>query len=273
MIKIQNPNFSIRQICDSGQCFRMTPLDKAHYRLIAGGRYVELIQESDGVMLLTDENEMDFWKYYFDLDTDYSWFAASIPETDIYLRKAADFGKGIRILRQDLWEMIITFILSQRNNIRRIRQCVESLCLVCGEKKQTAGKTYHAFPSARAILEAGEEGLAACRLGYRTKYILKTARMAEDGLVDLGAIKGMAYPEAKTELLKLCGVGEKVADCICLFGLHCMDAFPVDTHIRQVLDCHYPEGFPFSDYSGYRGIMQQYIFYYDLMKDKIDQEN
>ena len=72
MIKIQNPNFSIRQICDSGQCFRMTPLDKAHYRLIAGGRYVELIQEADGVMLLTDENEMDFWKYYFDLDTDYS---------------------------------------------------------------------------------------------------------------------------------------------------------------------------------------------------------
>ena len=103
-----------------------------------------------------------------------------------------------------------------------------------------------------------------CNLGYRSKYVVRSARQAASGEVDLEAIKEMSYPRVREELQKLFGVGGKVADCICLFALHHLDAFPVDTHIRQVFDAQYPAGFPFERYRGFAGVLQQYIFYYDL---------
>ena len=116
-----------------------------------------------------------------------------------------------------------------------------------------------------ALARVSEEELRACNLGYRSRYIVGTSNSILKKEVDLDALRDMDYTHAKSELLKLCGVGEKVADCICLFGLHHMDAFPVDTHIRKAIETHYPSGFPFERYAGYAGVMQQYIFYYDLM--------
>ena len=162
--------------------------------------------------------------------------------------------------------MIVSFIVSQQNNIKRIRKCISLLCRRYGEEKAAAsGKRYYDFPTAKALAGASFEELYACNLGYRSRYIHETAVSIAEGAVDLEAVRKMDYLAAKAELMKLCGVGIKVAECICLFALHKTEAFPVDTHISKVLTAQYPSGFPFDRYKGYAGTLQQYIFYYDLM--------
>lgn len=270
MITEKPEEFDIGQIAASGQCFRMDRLEEGRYAVKAGSRYLELEQDRDRLLLCCSREEFeDFWKQYFDLETDYGAVRRRVDGSDTYLTEAAEFGKGIRILRQDLWEMVITFLVTQQNNIRRIRRIIELLCEKYGEKKacpaDCIGQSYYTFPMAARLAEASEDGLRACNLGYRARYVKKTARQVADGQVDLSAIRGMEYLQAREELLKCCGVGEKVADCICLFGLHALQAFPVDTHIRQILERHYPEGFPFEKYEGCEGIIQQYLFYYDLL--------
>lgn len=213
------------------------------------------------------EAEEDFWRRYFDLETDYGKIKARIPEEDPYLTQAARMGWGIRILRQDLWETIVTFIISQQNNIPRIRRCVRSLCERYGrERVNFRGESYHAFPGPKELARAKLEELKACNLGYRARYILESARMAAEGRFSLEELRSMGHEEAKATLLKLCGVGVKVAECVCLFALHHIDAFPVDTHIAQALAAHYPEGFPFERYTYAGGVFQQYIFFYEVNK-------
>ena len=272
MITVELENFSLRQICQSGQCFRMRGTGKNSYELIAGDRYLKVIQEGSIVHFACSDAEfLCCWIPYFDLDEDYGRYIKEVNPRDAYLLAAAENGSGIRILRQDLWEMIITFLISQQNHIVRIRRCIEKICAFYGEKKITeSGAEYDAFPTVSALAAAPEEELRALGLGYRARYISETAKSIASGEISLEKIEGMRYyRSARQELMKLCGVGEKVADCICLFALHHMDAFPVDTHIRQVLEAHYKRGFPNRRYRGMRGIMQQYIFYYELTKGKI----
>lgn len=267
MIEKTKKDFNLRQICQSGQCFRMKEIQDGKFQVLAGNRYLEVEQKEDRIQFFCREEEFEnFWKRYFDLDQDYGEYKRKIDPDDGYLVKAAEFGQGIRILRQDLWEMIVSFLISQQNNITRIRRCIDNLCTTYGEKCTTdAGKSYYGFPSPESLACLEEDELKACNLGYRSKYVVRSARMIVEGTVDLQQISSMGYGEAKEELLKLFGVGEKVADCICLFALHHLEAFPVDTHIRKVLEEHYPQGFPKLRYQGFEGIMQQYIFYYDLL--------
>ena len=267
MIAITNKNFSIEQICESGQCFRMARCGETDkYSLIAFGKYLELRQEGDRIFFdCTQEDFDNIWKAYFDMDTDYAGIINSIDSVDRYLLSAADYGKGIRILRQDLWEMMISFIISQQNNIKRIRRCIRLLCERYGELRNTEeGTAYYAFPTPQALAEAAVEDLYDCNLGYRSRYVQHTANSVFHKEIDLEALYRMDYAAARNELLKLYGVGGKVADCICLFSLHKTEAFPVDTHIRKALAVQYPTGFPFEKYADYSGILQQYIFYYDL---------
>lgn len=266
MIRITNKNFSLEQICESGQCFRFQQVDGDTYGVTAFGRYLEARQEQDEVTFFCPPEEYEaIWSPYFDMETDYGKFMEAIDEEDGYLNKAARFGWGIRILEQDTWETVISFIISQQNNIKRIRKCIETLSLRYGEKKLLKdGRCYYAFPSPQSLAEAAEEELRDCGLGYRSRYIRETARSIVSGDVDLASLKSLCYEDAKAELLKLSGIGGKVADCICLFALHKVDAFPIDTHIKQVFEKHYPKGFPYEKYSGFAGIIQQYIFYYDL---------
>ena len=136
---------------------------------------------------------------------------------------------------------------------------------ICYNKSE---QVYNSIPTAERLATCTPEDLAPVRLGYRAKYICAAARQVASGEVDLEAIRHMDYARAKAELLRLTGVGIKVAECICLFALHHIDAFPVDTHIRQMLDAHYPKGFPLKRYKGFAGVMQQYAFYYELsLKD------
>jgi N-glycosylase/DNA lyase len=200
------------------------------------------------------------------LDTDYQIYVDAVNPRDRYLCDAVQAGGGIRILRQDLWEMIVSFLISQQNNIVRIRRCIENICERYGEEKTARNQvSYYAFPTPEQLAAATEAELRECNLGYRAKYVLWAARAVSEGSIDLSAIQSMEYKQAREELLRIYGVGEKVADCICLFALHHLDAFPVDTHIRQALDAHYKRGFPNRRYKGMRGVIQQYIFYYELL--------
>ena len=269
MIIDRPEEFDMEQIAASGQCFRMEQLEGRRYSVMSGSHYLELVQEDKRLLFCCRETEYrEYWNRYFDLDTDYGVIRKQIDPQDACLSKAAQFGKGIRILRQELWEMLITFLVTQQNNIRRIRKIIGLLCERYGEQRQCPPgclrEIFSAFPAPERLAEASEEALRACNLGYRAKYVKKTAEQVADGQIDLEAVGRMDYPDARAALLECCGVGEKVADCICLFGLHHLRAFPVDTHIRQILDREYPDGFPFERYRGYEGIMQQYLFYYDL---------
>jgi N-glycosylase/DNA lyase len=236
------------------------------YNLVAFGKYLELRQEGDDIFFDCTQEEFDgVWRKYFDIDTDYGEVIGSIDSNDSYLVSAADFGGGIRILRQDLWEMIISFIVSQQNNIKRIRRCIGFLCERYGEKKVSdAGVEYYDFPTAESLSKVSIGELYACNLGYRSRYIHETSNAVYRGDIDLEALYDMDYASARKQLIRLCGVGAKVADCICLFALHKTEAFPKDTHINKVLAAQYPDGFPFERYGDYSGILQQYIFYYDL---------
>ena len=266
MVKLEILNFNLAHICESGQCFRMTQPEENIYEVIAGDKYLKACQNGSECTFYCSEKEFnDFWRHYFDLDTDYQKFKDAVDEDDEYLNAAVKLGGGIRILNQDLWEMIVSFLISQQNNITRIRKCINNICMKYGEKLTADdGTVYYSFPKPEAFAFLSEDALMECNLGYRSKYVVRTAKMIVDKEISLEAIKEMSYKDAKDELLKLYGVGKKVADCICLFALHYLEAFPVDTHINQALDAHYMEGFPFELYEGFEGVMQQYIFFYEL---------
>ena len=279
MVTIDNSCFSIPQICQSGQCFRLDAVSEDTYELLAGGRYLKIRLRPAGPasergkpdvygeteLYCTQEEYEKFWKEYFDLTASYEDYIDRIDEADSYLKAAAEFGRGIRILRQDTWEMIVTFILSQQNNIPHIKGLIRALSERYGERRMTPdGGVYYTFPDAGALSRASEEELRELKLGYRSKYICGTARMISEKEIDLEVLKTADYADARAELMRFPGIGGKVADCICLFALHQMDAFPVDTHIKKALELHYPDGFPFEKYKDCAGVMQQYIFYYDL---------
>lgn len=261
-------NFSIKQIHLSGQCFRMKDIsDKEDIiEVIAFGKRVVVRQSGNNVSFLCNNDDFEnIWSSYFDLDTDYGSIISSIDPGDAYLVNAAAKGYGVRILRQDLWEMVISFIISQRNNIKRIRKSVELLCEKYGEKKIEAdGASFYDFPTPKALYEADIDDIRKLGVGYRDVYIKKAAEAVYLKEFDLESLYSLSYEEAKKKLLTLYGVGEKVADCIALFALHKTESFPRDTHINQVLDREYKNQFDFERYKDTAGIMQQYMFYNEL---------
>ncbi len=270
MTEVKIHDLNLQQISDSGQCFRMSPADGGKYSIIASDMQVSAAQTDDGIILDCDADEYEsFWRGYFDIDTDYSAIRSMADTQDDFLYKAVQKGYGIRILKQDLWEMIVTFLISQQNNIPRIKKCIENICTKYGKKcTDSDGKTYHAFPTSKALSELEDDDLMECNLGYRSKYVVRAAKAVEEGTLDLDLIRKSASGNAREELLKVYGIGNKVADCICLFALHDLNAFPVDTHIKTVLEREYGEAEIrarfFERYEGYLGVMQQYIFYAEL---------
>lgn len=282
MYRIQIKDMDFEQIARSGQCFRMEQSEEAHgvWRIAAAGEYVEAVKENDGFLFSCGEKEFkETWAGYFDLQTDYGGFKKRVDSEDSYLKEAMEWGWGVRILHQDLWEMLVTFLISQNNNITRITGSVKELCKRFGEKRKGLGltmssdggwaeteRTYDAFPEPESLFTAGLKGLSGLGLGYRDKYILSIAKACSgpEGKEWLLRLKEADYKGAHSLLMEQYGIGRKVADCICLFGLHHVGAFPVDTHVRQILEVHYPQGFPLERYQGYAGILQQYMFYYKV---------
>ena len=265
-------DFDIQQISNSGQCFRLEKAEENRFQLVAKDKYLEIEQKAEEVQFFCSEEEFEeIWKVYFDLETNYGRIKESIEEEDEYLKKAILCGGGIRILRQDLWEMIVSFLISQQNNIPRIKKIIRTLCEKYGERRRNfRGKEYFCFPKSEVIAQLEEKELINCNLGYRSKYVMHTAKCIADGSFSIQNLWEMDYKKAKESLKQLYGVGEKVADCICLFGLHQIEAFPIDTHIKQMLEKHYKKGFPFKKYQGYAGVLQQYAFYYETYGERKD---
>lgn len=275
-MKIVNRNFNVRQIAESGQCFRMNLIDHNRYSLIAFGRYIELTQTDDETVTINccEEEYRQIWKEYFDLEYDYGRIVETLSNgRDPFLKKASLYGSGIRILRQEPFEMLISFIISQNKNIPSIKYCIERICEAYGEHRTDidTGVEYYAFPGPQRLARAKKEELRALKLGYRDEYIIRASQAVMDGTIDLYSLKERSHEEAVRSLKGIRGIGEKVANCISLYGLHHIEAFPVDVWIKKVLHEVYQNGFHTEYYEGYAGIVQQYMFYYMRNLDKVSE--
>lgn len=263
MIEKKLPNFHLKAIADSGQCFRMNPVPGG-FSVVASGHFLRVFEMGDVCAFdCSPELYETFWRDYFDLREDYGRFLRAMPEDDIFLREAARLGRGIRILRQDPFEMLITFIISQRKSIPAIKGAVEALCARFGTPIENAPDGTYAFPTPEALAAQTTETLMRCALGYRARYVLEAAQRVATGDVDLAALAKLPDDALYEALLTFFGVGPKVAGCVMLFGFHRLCAFPRDVWINRSLDGRYPDGFPFARFSGFEGVVQQYIFYYE----------
>lgn len=252
--------FSLTQTFECGQCFRWEPVGPETYRGIAFGREVSMsIQDSVLTVTCSESEFHSLWRPYLDLDRDYARIR-SIVSIDEKTAKAVAFGAGIRILRQDPWETLCSFLLSQCNHIPRIRGIIARLCHSYGDNIH---KTAYTFPSPERIAALTEEELrTVLRCGYRAPYLLAAARAVATGALDLGALQKCSTSEAKKQLLALPGIGEKVANCILLYGLGKLEAFPVDVWIRRTVQSLYGKSFdPSTCFGTYAGVAQQYLFY------------
>jgi N-glycosylase/DNA lyase len=284
MYKVNFPDgIDLKKIYDSGQCFRWFPFDDG-YIILAMGHALFVRQDGENTISLdcTGEEYENIWTGYFDRNTDYSAIRRSVRADDEFLVRAAANGDGLRILRQDPWEMIITFIISQRKNIPAIRSCVEKLCKAAGDEIPTENlspslrkkdKKFYDFPSPDQILSIScrklsgsdkvcifkEKGLESCSLGYRMPYLPAAAEYVKEKN-SISALSDMPDEKLLESLMEIKGVGIKVANCAALFGFHRMNAFPVDVWMKRALE-RYPAEFDFEKmYRPYAGVIQQYMF-------------
>lgn len=269
---IKNPEaFELEDIFECGQCFRFNLNETGSYEGVACGKKLKLTK-NDKDIVLENVTELDYhniWKKYFDMDRDYVSIMEQLSEKDEIIREAVKYGKGIRILRQEPWETLISFIISQNNHIPRIKKCIEALSEKFGNKISDG---VFAFPTFEQLADIKLSELESVKLGYRAEYILQTAKaVAKDGGKTFKASMEADNKELNEYLLSLKGVGPKVANCIMLFGYGRMDRFPIDVWIRRVMHelyeirendfkkmtCYAREKF-----GEYGGIAQQYLFYY-----------
>lgn len=253
-------DFSIEAIAESGQCFRITKCTDGSYSVNALGRVLNIRMEGDGEFIFScDRDEFKkIWRQYFDLDKDYGVYRGLALPDDDYLRTAMSFGSGIRILNQEPWEMLISFIISQRKSVPAIRTSIERLSALFGKR---IDDTHYSFPEPAALAGADNESLGACGLGYRTEYVREAARAVLSGEAELDEYKGLETAELLERLMKLKGVGIKVASCVALFGYHRLDTVPVDVWMKRVIAARYGGKLP-EEYAPYAGVLQQYLFNY-----------
>lgn len=247
---------------ECGQCFRWNADENGVYTGVAYG-HAAALWTREGEVYIRTAAPLEFWREYFDLARDYDGISRSFTgKGGAYLDKAVEYGRGIRILRQEPWEALCSFIISQCNNIKRIKGIVERLCCEFGEEFEFDGRQYYSFPGAQKLALLDEADLAALRCGYRAAYIITAARAVAFEELDLQTLVACPYAEAKKALLALNGVGEKVANCVVLFGLYHMEAFPIDVWIRRALRENFPPDFDPAVLGEYAGLAQQYIFYF-----------
>lgn len=252
-------DIDLRHTLDCGQAFRWEEKESGKWHGIAYGKYLELEKSTDGTLVLYNTDEADFngiWREYFDLDRDYEAINELLSQNGI-LKSATEYSNGIRILNQEPWETLCSFIISQNNNIKRIKGIISRLCESFGEPINGG----FSFPSAERLSMLTVEDLSPLRSGFRAKYILDAARKVASGEVCLENLYKMNIDEARNELMKITGVGPKVADCVLLFSLRHVNAFPKDVWIKRAMKILFDGDLP--DFAlPYAGIAQQYIFYY-----------
>lgn len=282
-------NFDIGQILECGQIFRFEKISDQSYLLNAKQKLIKITQKpgSSSVMIYnTTTSEMaEIWNQYFDMDTDYNQIALTLAAKDEWMKKAVDYGKGIRILRQDPWEMLISFIVSQNKSIPHIKACLKNITSRYGtiiEASNQLEDKYYTFPSAEILVNVTEEQFRECKVGFRAPYIVDACSKIASGEIILNDLWMMEYEEAKSKLTSIKGVGPKIADCILLFAYSKMQVFPTDVWIKRVIEGMYFEGkdiklqeiqaFAKNYFGDLAGYAQQYLFYYarenNLFKSK-----
>lgn len=251
--------FDLQHTLDCGQAFRWEKTENGLWHGVAFNKYLELEKLADDTIVLYNTSKEDFdggWRHYFDLDRDYEGIITTISE-DKTLKRVSEYAHGIRILNQEPWETLCSFIISQNNNIKRIKGIISRLCENFGENK---GRFY-TFPTAEKIASLTLDDLSVLRSGFRAKYILDAAKKVASGEVELEKLKAAPTDRARGELMKITGVGPKVADCVLLFGLEHADAFPTDVWIKRAMQVLFDGELP-ECAKPYAGIAQQYIFLY-----------
>ena len=259
-----NDDFDIKKIADSGQCFRMQQLPNGKYRAISGNEvaYIEEAAEGGWNFECTQTAYDCVWYDYFDLGRNYAAIRNGVPDTDPFMRHAGAFGKGIRILRQDAWESLVTFIISQRKSIPAIKKAVEILAVRYGRKITTPYEEVYTFPRASDMAHVSVEDFKACGLGYRASYVADAVNKVLTRQVDLEALNTMSNADILEALKRTHGVGDKVANCVLLFGYGRVDCAPVDVWILRAIEDYYHGVSPFENYGPTAGVLQQYMFYY-----------
>lgn len=250
--------FDLGLCVDCGQAFRWRKNGQGFWQAAVKGVKGEILQK-DGVTVFKNTDRETFekiWIEYFDLTRDYEKILAGFD--DRYLKEACRAYPGIRILKQDSWEALCSFIISQNNNIPRIKGITDRLCRTFGEK---IDEDEYAFPTFETIACLDENDLAPLRAGFRNKYILDAAKKLAQGKILLSEIEKMPIEQAREELMKIKGVGKKVAECTLLYGFGRIEAFPVDVWVKRIMDELYPDGLPECT-KGVEGIAQQYLFHW-----------
>ena len=257
-IYLYQNDFSIEETLDCGQAFRWKKINEDTYEGFYGSQILKISQNDEYIILhnTTEKQFKEIWSNYFDLGTDYVALKEKFSN-DETLRKACEFAPGIRLLKQDKWEALCSFIISQNNNIPRIKGIIERLCEMFGEESANG----FGFPTAEIISQLSVEELQPIRAGFRARYIIDAAKKVANGEIDLEKISMLPLDNARAELMKICGVGIKVADCALLYGMYRLEFFPVDVWIKRVLEQYYPQGLP-KCIDGFEGIAQQYLFHY-----------
>lgn len=251
-------DFELDEILDCGQCFRFHKQKDGSYVGVAGSRPLHIAKKENTVILYgITKQDFAFWEHYFDLQTDYTAIKNLLSQDERFYN-ACQYCPGMRILRQDPFEVLISFIISQNNNIPRIKGIISRLCEHFGE---SIAPGLYGFPSPEVLANCSLEDLAILRSGFRAKYILDATQKVSFGEIDLLKLQDMDYASAKEELLKIKGVGDKVADCVLLYGYYKMDAFPKDVWIRRALKEWFQGELP-DCCKDYGGIAQQYLFHY-----------
>ena len=255
--------FSLSDTFECGQCFRWDKIGDKYYG-IALNTEAFVYYKGKNLIIEGDipEDKIERWLEYFDLHLNYSDICKNLSLIDPVLKKACEFCPGIRILKQEPWETLCSFIISQNNNIPRIKGIISRLCEAFGEK---IGKNGFAFPKVKTIAELSEDDLKVIRSGFRAGYILDAARKICSGEIDLNLIRTMKIHDARKYLMQIKGVGPKVADCTLLYGFHKLEAFPVDVWMKRVMDKYF-YGKSTKIFGEYAGLAQQYLFHYTRNK-------
>lgn len=244
-----------------GQAFRWRANSDGSFHGIVNGKTTDIYQNEKGILFKNtcERDFLDLWQDYFDMQNDYASIVSSF-DSDKWLSLAVKEYYGIRILHQEPWEALCSFIISQNNNIPRIMGIIDRLCESFGDRLK-GEKNDYSFPSYEKIATLSVEDLAPLRAGFRSKYILDAAQKLSSGEISIDEIKSMPLDTARQELKKIKGVGDKVAECTLLYGFKRYDAFPVDVWVKRLMSEMYPAGLP-SCAKGVEGIAQQYLFHY-----------
>lgn len=259
-------DFDLAQTLDCGQSFRWEELENGDFKGVAFDREVTVHLDCGEFYIFGGKAEDGaLWGDYFDLDFDYGIIKNELSALSPVLKSAAEYAPGIKILKQDSWEALCSFIISQNNNIPRIKGIIKRLCESFGDKTPDGGFT---FPSAQRLSQLTVDDLAPLRSGFRAKYLIDAALKVSSGEVNLNEVRIMPIDEARQSLMKIKGVGPKVAECALLYGMHRLECFPMDVWMKRAMAVLLPE-FTIEDLGQYAGIAQQYIFHYSRMHPEL----